>query len=98
MVRTICRAVATQTGRDRERIESNIDFVADRPGHDRRYALNTDKIHREIAWSPRMGFESGLEATVRWYLNHPEWIARVASGEYQKYYQSVYSRNWGERS
>jgi dTDP-glucose 4,6-dehydratase len=98
VVRAICRAVATQTGQDPDKIESNIEFVADRPGHDRRYALTTEKIRREIGWSARTGFESGLEKTVRWYLGHPEWVARVTSGEYQQYYDSVYARTWGKPS
>ena len=96
VVRAICRAVATQTGQDRKNIESNIEFVADRPGHDRRYALRTEKIRLEIGWSAPTGFESGLEKTVRWYLGRPEWVARVTSGEYQQYYDSVYGRTWGK--
>jgi len=81
VVRAICRAVAEQTGRDQKSIESAIEFVTDRPGHDRRYALKTDKIKGELGWSARTEFAVGLESTVRWYLDHPEWIARVTSGE-----------------
>lgn len=95
VVRTICGAVAAAAGWDREPMESDLEFVTDRPGHDRRYALNTDKITRQLGWSPRMDFAAGIEATVRWYLSHAEWIARVTSGEYQKYYDSVYLRAWG---
>jgi len=98
VVRTICRAVAAQTGQHLEKVESNIEFVADRPGHDRRYALRTEKIRREIGWSASTGFESGLEKTVRWYLGHPEWVARVTSGDYQQYYDLVYARTWGNPS
>ena len=98
VVRAICRAVATQTGQNRDAVENHIEFVADRPGHDRRYALATEKIRREIGWSPQTDFAAGLEATVRWYLSHPEWIARVTSGEYQQYYDSVYARTWGKPS
>ena len=98
VVRAICRAVAQQTGQDLEKLERNIEFVTDRPGHDRRYALNTDKIKRELGWSAQTEFAAGLESTVRWYLSHPEWIARVTSGEYQKYYETIYSQNWGRGS
>jgi len=98
VVRAICRAVAAQTGQHLEKVESNIEFVADRPGHDRRYALKTENIRRELGWFPRTGFESGLEQTVRWYLSRPDWVARVTSGEYQNYYESVYLRTWGKPS
>jgi dTDP-glucose 4,6-dehydratase len=98
VVRAICRAVALQTGQQLEKVESNIEFVADRPGHDRRYALKTETIRRELGWFPRTGFEPGLEATVHWYLNHPEWVARVTSGEYEKYYDAVYLKTWGKGS
>ncbi len=61
-----------------------ITFVEDRPGHDRRYAVDTTKIHAELDWKPTLDFESGLELTVRWYLDHPEWIQRVTSGVYRR--------------
>jgi dTDP-glucose 4,6-dehydratase len=64
--------------------ESLIKFVKDRPGHDRRYAIDASKIHRELGWRPLQNFESGLELTVRWYLEHPQWIERVTSGVYQR--------------
>ena len=98
VVRAICRVVAAQTAQHFEKVESNIEFVADRPGHDRRYALKTENIRRELDWYPRTGFESGLEQTVRWYLSHPDWVARVTSGEYQQYYDAVYARKWGKPS
>jgi dTDP-glucose 4,6-dehydratase len=98
VVRTICRAVAGQTGQHLEKVKSNIEFVADRPGHDRRYALKTEKIRRELGWFPRTEFGPGLDETVRWYLSHPEWVARVTSGEYQEYHDSVYLRTWGKSS
>lgn len=98
VVTAICRAVAAQTGRNPGELENAIEFVADRPGHDRRYALTTEKVRREIGWSARTEFESGLEKTVRWYMSHPQWVARVTSGEYQQYYDSVYARAWGKPS
>ena len=98
VVRAICRVVAQQAGMDRQGVEDTMEPVTDRPGHDRRYALNTDKIRREIGWSAATGFAAGLNETVHWYLSHPQWVARVTSGEYQKYYESVYARRWGNAS
>jgi dTDP-glucose 4,6-dehydratase len=63
---------------------SLITYVADRPGHDRRYAIDASKIRRELGWHPRESFESGLERTVRWYLEHPDWVQHVASGKYRR--------------
>jgi dTDP-glucose 4,6-dehydratase len=60
-----------------------ITHVEDRPGHDRRYAIDTTKIEKELGWSPAMDFDSGLEATVHWYLAHPGWVQRVTSGSYR---------------
>mgnify|MGYP001136963189 CR=1 FL=1 len=62
---------------------SLISFVADRPGHDRRYAIDASKIRRELGWEPREDFESGLERTVRWYLENRAWVERVTSGKYR---------------
>jgi dTDP-glucose 4,6-dehydratase len=59
-------------------------FVADRPGHDRRYAIDDDKARRELGWEPRHDFESGLAATVRWYLGNVAWCAAVQSGRYDR--------------
>lgn len=70
-----------------------ITFVRDRPGHDRRYAIDSRKIEGELGWTPRESFETGLERTVDWYLGHPEWVAEVRSGEYQRWIE----RNYGGR-
>jgi dTDP-glucose 4,6-dehydratase len=86
VVRTILRA--TNRGDDL------IEFVTDRPGHDRRYALASEKIERETGWRPRMSFEEGLERTVAWYRENRGWVERVKSGEYQSYY----ARNYDNRS
>lgn len=67
-----------------------ITFVNDRPGHDRRYALDISKISRELGWSPRIGLEQGLRQTVEWYLAHAAWWRPLLSAEYQAYYQQVY--------
>jgi len=70
--------------------ESLIRYVTDRPGHDRRYALASEKLMRETGWSPRMDFETGLARTIEWYRDHPGWVARVRSGEYRAYYEKQY--------
>jgi dTDP-glucose 4,6-dehydratase len=70
-----------------------IEYVKDRPGHDRRYALSGEKLTRETGWKPCMDFETGLAKTIEWYRNNSEWVARVRSGEYRSYYE----KNYGER-
>jgi dTDP-glucose 4,6-dehydratase len=71
---------------------SLIQFVQDRPGHDRRYAIDAAKIRRELGWSPRETFETGLARTVRWYLDNAEWVAQVRSGEYRQWIETNYAR------
>ena len=70
--------------------ESLMQTVKDRPGHDRRYALSSEKLMRETGWTAQMPFADGLRATIEWYRSNAAWTARVKSGEYQKYYQSNY--------
>jgi dTDP-glucose 4,6-dehydratase len=70
--------------------ESLIEFVRDRPGHDRRYAIDAEKIGRELGWQPRFRFEQALPITVQWYLDNTEWLERVRSGAYRDYYQEQY--------
>lgn len=71
--------------------ESLISFVKDRPGHDRRYAIDTSKIQEELKWSSSYSFEQGIKETVQWYLNNQGWWKRIISGEYQKYYTKMYA-------
>jgi dTDP-glucose 4,6-dehydratase len=75
---------------------SLIEYVTDRPGHDRRYALSSEKLSRETGWKPRMDFEQGLKATVDWYRSNPDWIAHVRSGEYQTYHDKNYANRTRE--
>ena len=72
--------------------ESLIKFVKDRPGHDRRYAIDCSKAKRELGWSPSVAFEKGLRETVAWYRENAPWIARVKSGEYRQYYEKHYGK------
>ncbi|MCD0504123.1 dTDP-glucose 4,6-dehydratase [Bordetella petrii] len=68
-----------------------ITLVRDRPGHDRRYAVDAGKIRDQLGWQPEHGFDAGLRATVRWYLDHPEWVASVAGGAYRHWLQTHYT-------
>ncbi len=70
--------------------DSLITFVRDRLGHDRRYAIDSTKIQRELGWSPSYTFERGIEETIQWYLDHKNWWQRIVSGEYKEYYQKMY--------
>lgn len=72
--------------------KSLITFVTDRPGHDRRYALDTTKIERELGWNPTISFEGGLRKTIQWYIENEAWWRRIKSGEYAEYYQRMYSQ------
>jgi dTDP-glucose 4,6-dehydratase len=89
VVRTICSIMdeANPTGSPHEKL---ITFVKDRPGHDRRYAVDTSKIKRELGWRPRESFATGIRRTVEWYLANPEWIAEVTSGEYRRWISANY--------
>jgi len=69
---------------------SLIRFVADRPGHDRRYAIDFSKIERELGWTPKISFEEGIGLTIRWYQDHREWWKKIKTGEYLEYYKRTY--------
>jgi len=72
--------------------ESLIRYVADRPGHDLRYAIDCAKAERELGWKPRVTFAEGLEQTIAWYRSHGDWVARIRSGEYARYYEEQYGK------
>jgi len=85
VVETICQTVdSLRPGLPHAPCTSLIRLVRDRPGHDRRYAMDTTKIERVLGWRPQVAFESGLKRTVQWYLEHPQWVERVTSGSYQR--------------
>jgi len=91
VVHTLCRVLAELApGRDYLR---QITFVKDRPGHDRRYAIDAAKIRRELSWMPRETFDSGLRRTVQWYLDNGAWLAAVTSKEYQKWISLNYAQS-----
>jgi dTDP-glucose 4,6-dehydratase len=85
VVRAICATVdRLRPNLPHAPCSSLITFVADRPGHDRRYAIDASKISRELGWQPREDFESGLERTVQWYLDHPAWVERITTQKYRR--------------
>ncbi|WP_395140016.1 dTDP-glucose 4,6-dehydratase [Schlegelella aquatica] len=92
IVRTICRLLDELRPDAAGPHERLITFVADRPGHDRRYAIDARKIERELGWRPAETFETGIRKTVQWYLDHPEWVAQVQSGAYRQWIATQYGR------
>jgi dTDP-glucose 4,6-dehydratase len=85
VVHTLCDTVdRLRPGLAHAPCRSLVTFVKDRPGHDRRYAIDTSKVERDLGWKPLQTFEAGLEQTVRWYLDNPEWVERVTSGKYRR--------------
>ena len=91
IVQTICGLLDQLRPRaDGQPYRNQIAFVADRPGHDRRYAIDARKIERELGWKPAETFESGIAKTVQWYLGHQEWVANVQSGAYRDWVRTQY--------
>ena len=86
----VVRRILELTGRD----ESQIDYVADRLGHDRRYSLSSERTEG-LGWRARVGFDEGIERTVDWYRDHPEWWEPIRSGEYREYYERQYGTALG---
>ena len=91
LVRMLCDTVDELLGREIGRAQDLITFVKDRPGHDKRYAIDATKIENELGWKPAVQAKEGLKMTAKWYLNNAEWMDRVTSGAYQKYYEKQYS-------
>lgn len=83
IVRTICSILDEMRPKPAGRYEEQITFVKDRPGHDRRYAIDASKIRRELGWQPHETFESGIRKTIGWYLENEKWVADIISGKYQ---------------
>ncbi|WP_116520429.1 dTDP-glucose 4,6-dehydratase [Achromobacter insuavis] len=91
VVKTICRLLDELEPRaDGQPYETQITFVKDRPGHDRRYAIDARKLERELGWKPAETFASGIRKTVRWYLDNPQWVADVTSGAYRNWMKAQY--------
>ncbi len=93
IINLLCDLLDSRLGRSAKNSSRRlIRFVADRPGHDRRYAIDATKIHTELGWQPEYRFEDALEATVDWYLNHIKWVDSVRSGEYRKWIEINYGK------
>ena len=86
LIRTTDRLLGRKEGEDLDLIT----FVTDRAGHDLRYAIDSTKLKTELGWEPSLQFEEGIEQTVRWYLEHQDWMDNVTSGDYQRYYEDMY--------
>lgn len=84
--------VADEAGMDPGIIRKTITHVADRPGHDRRYAIDCSKLKKELGWAQKTGFEEGLRSTVKWYINNQDWIQNVRSGEYRQWVATNYEQ------
>lgn len=90
IVKLLCSLLDKKLGRDTGTYEKLIKYIKDRPGHDRRYAIDASKINRELGWQPSLQFEEGLELTIDWYLSNQQWMENVTSGEYLRYYNQQY--------
>ena len=91
LVKLLCAQMDEKLGRAKGESEGLITYVKDRPGHDRRYAIDATKLNKELGWSPSVTFEQGLAETIDWYLSNEEWLTNVTSGIYQQYYNDMYT-------
>jgi dTDP-glucose 4,6-dehydratase len=92
IVHTVCALLdELQPRADGASYRTQISFVTDRPGHDRRYAIDASKLHRELGWRPAETFASGIRKTVQWYLDNPDWVAQVQSGAYREWVAKQYA-------
>ena len=90
LIKTMVRVADRLLGNPEGTSLELITHVTDRAGHDLRYAIDATKIQQELGWEPSLQFEEGIEKTIRWYLDHPEWLANVTSGDYLRYYEQMY--------
>jgi len=92
LVKSLIRLVDAALNRTVGSSDDLIEYVADRAGHDLRYAIDSSKLHAELGWHPQVGFDEGLKLTVDWYLAHEDWLNSVTTGEYARYYETMYAR------
>ncbi len=92
LVSLLCKLMDEKLSRNPGASAQLITYVKDRPGHDRRYAIDASKINSELGWKPSVTFEEGLSLTIDWYMNNKEWLRHVTSGEYQHYYDEQYHK------
>ncbi len=92
LVKLLCKLMDEKLGNKPGSSEQLITYVKDRPGHDRRYAIDASKINKELSWKPSVTFEEGLKLTIDWYFENKEWLDHVTSGDYQNYYEAQYHK------
>jgi dTDP-glucose 4,6-dehydratase len=93
LVKLLCTQMDEKLDKPAGTSEKLITYIKDRPGHDRRYAIDASKINRELGWKPSVTFQEGLSETIDWFLNNKEWLTNVTSGSYKNYYESMYIDN-----
>jgi dTDP-glucose 4,6-dehydratase len=92
LVKLLCQQIDQKLGNPMGTSEKLITYVKDRPGHDRRYAIDASKINHELGWKPTVTFQEGLSETIDWFLANPKWLNNVTSGNYKNYYESMYGQ------
>jgi dTDP-glucose 4,6-dehydratase len=93
IVNLLCTIMDEKLGREQGSSQKLITFVSDRLGHDKRYAIDSSKLKKELGWRPTLTFKEGIEKTIDWYLGNTTWLERVVSGEYTKYYEKQYHKH-----
>jgi len=93
LVKLLCKQMDEKLGNAPRTSQGLITYIKDRPGHDRRYAIDASKINKELGWQPSVTFEEGLSQTIDWYLENQEWLENVTSGDYHKYYKEMYAHH-----
>ena len=93
LIKLLCVQMDEKLGREPGTSEKLITYIKDRPGHDRRYAIDANKIKTELGWEPSVTFEEGLSKTIDWYLQNTEWLEHVTSGDYKNYYNTQYAHS-----
>jgi dTDP-glucose 4,6-dehydratase len=91
LIKLLCSIMDIKLGKQKGESEKLIEYVKDRPGHDKRYAIDATKLNKELNWSPKVTFEQGIEITIDWYLNNSIWLENITSGSYQDYYKKQYN-------
>ena len=91
LIKILCKQMDIALGNEVGTAEELITYVKDRPGHDKRYAIDANKLKSELGWAPSLQFEEGLVKTISWYLANEKWMKNITSGDYQKYYQQQYN-------
>lgn len=92
LIKTLCTIMDKKLGRPEGSSVQLITYVTDRAGHDKRYAIDSSKLTRELKWEPSLQFEEGMEKTVDWYLDNEEWMKNIVTGDYAKYYEQMYNK------